>query len=206
VRMDVLLEEVDVSERVGDFSSVDVTSLELDSRRARPGVLFCCLPGQFSDGHAFAMDAVERGAVALLTERLLELDIPQAVVEPGHARPAMAHAAATLEGHPAKSLQVIGVTGTNGKTTVTHLLGAIFEAYGWPTTVVGTLDGERTTPEAPVLQHVLAEARDGGKKAVAMEVSSHALMQSRVEALNFRAAVFTNLGQDHLDYHHTMES
>jgi UDP-N-acetylmuramoyl-L-alanyl-D-glutamate--2,6-diaminopimelate ligase len=117
----------------------------------------------------------------------------------------MANAAAALEGHPSKALQMIGVTGTNGKTTVTHLLGAILEANGIPTTVVGTLDGERTTPEAPILQHVLAQARDSGHKAVAMEVSSHALVQSRVEAIHFSAAVFTNLGHDHLDYHETME-
>jgi len=140
-----------------------------------------------------------------MTERPLELDVPQAIVTPGEARPAMAHIAATLEGNPANTLVVIGVTGTNGKTTVTHLLGAILDAHGWPTAVIGTLDGERTTPEAPVLQRLLADARDSGRKAVAMEVSSHALAQSRVDALRFKAAVFTNLGQDHLDYHKTME-
>jgi len=206
VRMDVLLEEVDVVERIGDFSSVEVTSLELDSRQAGPGVLFCCLPGAITDGHGFAADALSRGAVAVLTERPLQVDVPQVVVGPGQARTAMARMAATLEGHPARSLSVIGVTGTNGKTTVTHLLGAIFDTFGMPTAVVGTLDGERTTPEAPFLQRVLAQARDSGKKAVAMEVSSHALAQSRVDGMRFRAAVFTNLGQDHLDYHETMEA
>ena len=136
----------------------------------------------------------------------MEVDVPQVVVDPGKGRAAMAHAAATLEGHPDRSLEIVGVTGTNGKTTVTHLLGAILDAHGMPTTVVGTLDGERTTPEAPVLQRLLAEARDSGRKAVAMEVSSHALAQSRVDGIRFSAAIFTNLGQDHLDYHQTMDA
>ena len=205
MRMDLLLEDVEVVQSVGDVASVEVTSVELDSRHVGPGALFCCLPGSTTDGHAFASDAIGRGAVALLSERPLEVDVPQVIVRQGQARSAMAHAAATLEGHPAASLEVIGVTGTNGKTTVTHLLGAILEANGTPTAIVGTLDGERTTPEAPVLQHLLAEARDIGQKAVAMEVSSHALSQARVDAMRFRAAVFTNLGQDHLDYHKTME-
>jgi UDP-N-acetylmuramoyl-L-alanyl-D-glutamate--2,6-diaminopimelate ligase len=206
VRMDLLLEEVDVIRSVGDVASVEVASIEFDSRHAAPGALFCCLPGTSTDGHEFAADAVNRGAVAVLTERQVEVDVPQVIVDPGTGRRAMALAAATLEGHPDKSLEIVGVTGTNGKTTVTHLLAAILDAHGLPTTVVGTLDGERTTPEAPVLQRLLAEARDSGRKAVAMEVSSHALTQSRVDGIRFSAAVFTNLGQDHLDYHHTMDA
>ena len=119
----------------------------------------------------------------------------------------MAHAAATLEGHPDKSLEIIGVTGTNGKTTVTHLLGAILEAHGMPTTVVGTLDGERTTPEAPVLQRLLAEARDiGTKRRSPWRSLRTRSSQSRVDGIRFGAAVFTNLGQDHLDYHQTMDA
>ena len=205
MRMDLLLEEVDIVHRVGDVASVQVTSVELDSRNVLAGSLFCCLPGTTTDGHDFAADAVSRGAVALISERPVDQDVPQVIVRPGEARTAMAHIAAALEGHPATALTVVGVTGTNGKTTVTHLLGAILDAHGLPTTVIGTLDGERTTPEAPVLQHLLAEARDIGQKAVAMEVSSHALSQARVDAMRFDAAVFTNLGQDHLDYHKTME-
>ena len=205
MRMDLLLEEVEVVQSVGDVASVEVTSVELDSRHVVPGALFCCLPGTTTDGHAFAPDAVGRGAVALLSERPLEEDVPQVIVPQGRARSSMAHVAAALEGPPASSLAVIGVTGTNGKTTVTHLLGAVLEANSTPTMIVGTLDGERTTPESPLLQHLLAEARDMGKKAVAMEVSSHALSQARVDAMRFDAAVFTNLGQDHLDYHESME-
>jgi UDP-N-acetylmuramoyl-L-alanyl-D-glutamate--2,6-diaminopimelate ligase len=205
VQMDLLLEEVDIVDSVGDVASVQVTSVELDSRNVVAGSLFCCLPGTTSDGHDFAADAVSRGAVALISERPVDQDVPQVIVRPGEARTAMAHISAALVGHPATALTVIGVTGTNGKTTVTHLLGAILDAHGMPTTVIGTLDGERTTPEAPVLQGLLADARDSGQKAVAMEVSSHALSQGRVDAMRFDAAVFTNLGQDHLDYHKTME-
>ena len=109
-------------------------------------------------------------------------------------------------GRPARALLTVGVTGTNGKTTVTHLLSSIFEAHGWPTTVIGTLDGARTTPESPVLQRLLAEARDAGRHAVAMEVSSHALAQARVDGIRFDAAVFTNLSHDHLDYHGTVDA
>jgi UDP-N-acetylmuramoyl-L-alanyl-D-glutamate--2,6-diaminopimelate ligase len=203
--MDLLLEEVDIVDSVGDVASVQVTSVELDSRNVVAGSLFCCLPGTTTDGHDFAADAVSRGAVALVSERPVDQDVPQVIVRPGEARNAMAHIAAALVGHPATALTVIGVTGTNGKTTVTHLLGAILDAHGMPTTVIGTLDGERTTPEAPVLQSLLADARDIGQKAVAMEVSSHAISQGRVDAMRFDAAVFTNLGQDHLDYHKTME-
>jgi UDP-N-acetylmuramoyl-L-alanyl-D-glutamate--2,6-diaminopimelate ligase len=204
--MDLLLEGVTVVERVGDLDSVDVTYVELDSRRAGPGALFCCLPGSAADGHVFAPDAVSRGAVAVLAEHPLDVGVPQVIVHPGDARHSMALASAAIEGHPSKSLRMIGVTGTNGKTTVTHLVGAILDRHGMTTTVVGTLDGERTTPEAPLLQRILAEARDSGRKAVAMEVSSHALSQSRVDAVRFDAAVFTNLGHDHLDYHSTMEA
>lgn len=205
MQLDLLLGEVD-GRRVGDTSSVEVTSVELDSRSVEPGALFCCIPGASADGHDFAADAVGRGAVALLTERELDVAVPQAVVDSGAARPAMARLAAAVSGHPAASLQMVGVTGTNGKTTVTHLLASVLEAHGMPTTVIGTLDGERTTPEAPVLQRILADARDSGTTAISMEVSSHALSQSRVDGILFAASVFTNLGQDHLDYHETMEA
>ena len=162
VRMDRLLEEVEVIEAFGDPAGTEVTAIEFDSRRVGPGALFCCLPGGVGDGHDHAADAVARGATALLVERRLALDVTQAVVAPGDARPAMAQLACAFFGQPARSLLTVGVTGTNGKTTVTHLLAAIFEAQSWPTTVIGTLDGARTTPESPVLQRLLAEARDDG--------------------------------------------
>jgi UDP-N-acetylmuramoyl-L-alanyl-D-glutamate--2,6-diaminopimelate ligase len=206
VRMVRLLEDVEVIEAHGDPDGTEVTSLAFDSRRVEPGALFFCLPGDTEDGHDHAPEAVARGATALLVERRLALDVTQAVVATGTARPAMAAVAGTFFGHPARSLRMVGVTGTNGKTTVTHLLGSIFEAHRWPATVIGTLAGGRTTPESPALQRLLAEARDAGGRAVAMEVSSHALTQARVDGIRFDVAVFTNLSHDHLDYHGSMEA
>ena len=155
------------------------------------------------------------GAVGLVCERPLDLrvgsDVPVVQVPPGTARQAMARAAAALQGHPAHDLLMVGVTGTNGKTTVTHLLGEILGRAGHAATVIGTLGGARTTPEAPELQVLLAQARDrasaeGRLGAVAMEVSSHALAQSRVDGITFDIAVFTNLSHDHLDFHGTMDA
>jgi UDP-N-acetylmuramoyl-L-alanyl-D-glutamate--2,6-diaminopimelate ligase len=203
--MDRLLEEVEVIEVHGDPARTEVAAIEFDSRRVGPGALFCCIPGGVGDGHDYAGDAVARGATALLVERRLALDVTQAVVAPGNARPAMAQIACAFYGHPARSLLSVGVTGTNGKTTVTHLLASVFETHEWPSAVIGTLDGARTTPESPVLQRLLAEARDSGRRAVSMEVSSHALAQARVDGIRFDATVFTNLSHDHLDYHGTME-
>jgi len=204
--MDRLLEEVEVLDRRGDLSAVEVTAVEFDSRRVGPGALFCCVPGATRDGHGFAAQAVERGAVGLLVERPLPLAVPQAVVGDHRIRPAMARVACALFGHPAGALLTVGVTGTNGKTTVSSLLAAILEVAGMPTLTIGTLTGERTTPEAPDLQRQLAAARDGGQRAAVVEVSSHALVQARVDGFRFSAAVFTNLGHDHLDFHGTREA
>ena len=205
MRLDRLLGAVDVLETRGDPAAVDVDAVIHDSRDARPGALYCCLPGQVHDGHDFAAAAVEAGAVALVCERLLDLDVVQARVAPGMARPSMARLAARFHGEPSYALTVVGVTGTNGKTTVTHLLESVLEAHGWPTAVIGTLGGLHTTPEAPELQALLARLRDEGHRAVTMEVSSHALDQHRVDGVRFAVAVFTNLSQDHLDHHGTME-
>jgi UDP-N-acetylmuramoyl-L-alanyl-D-glutamate--2,6-diaminopimelate ligase len=203
--MDRLFEGVEVTETRGDFAGTEVTSIELDSRKVVPGSLFFCLLGLETDGHDFAAGAVERGALALMVERPLPLPVPQAVVAPGRSRSSMAHVASTFYGNPARSLMTIGVTGTNGKTTVTHLLRSILDENGTPCTVIGTLDGARTTPESPVLQRILDEARRGGRQAAAIEVSSHALTQARVDGIRFDAAVFTNLSHDHLDHHETMD-
>jgi UDP-N-acetylmuramoyl-L-alanyl-D-glutamate--2,6-diaminopimelate ligase len=214
VQMNFLLDDIEVTETVGNAAAVDVHGIAHDSRRVVPGDLFCCVPGDLADGHTFAAEAVGRGAVGLLCEHLIPelLDQPvvQALVAPGTIRPVMARAAAAVYGYPARDLLMIGVTGTNGKTTVTRLLGDILEASGQPTYVMGTLSGARTTPEATDVQRVLAQVRDrqladGRRHAVAMEVSSHALVQSRVDGIHFDVAVFTNLSHDHLDYHGTME-
>ena len=204
MRLDQLLRDVDVLDVRGDLSGVDVRTVVHDTADTTPGSLFCCIRGHRADGHDFAPDAVARGAVALLGERFVDVAVPQARV--ASTRPAMAHAADALYGHPSRSLTVIGVTGTNGKTTTTYLLDAVLEAHGWQTGVIGTLSGARTTPESTVLQASLADLRDGGARAVAMEVSSHALAQGRVDAVRFAVAVFTNLSQDHLDFHGTMEN
>ena len=204
MRLERLLDGVHVLERRGDPESVDIVSVAYDSRAVAPGALFCCVPGNTADGHDPAPAAAEAGAVALLCERFVPVDVVQARV--ASTRQAMAPVAAALHGHPSRALAVVGVTGTNGKTTVTHLVAAILEATGLPATVIGTLGGARTTPEAPVLHALLAEARDSGRRSVAMEVSSHALTEQRVEGIRFDVAVFTNLSHEHLDHHGTMEA
>ncbi|MFN2557752.1 MAG: UDP-N-acetylmuramoyl-L-alanyl-D-glutamate--2,6-diaminopimelate ligase [Nitriliruptorales bacterium] len=195
--------------RRGDAELVDATH---DSRQVRSGWLFCATSGANRDGHDFAGSAVEAGAAALLVERWLDLDIPQARVP--SVRQAMGPVAAAIHGHPSDRLQVVGVTGTNGKTTTTLLLEAAFGAAGLGTGVIGTIEtrihgaahpGGRTTPEATDLQRLLATMESRGVDAVAMEVSSHGLHQHRVDGTNYRVAVFTNLSQDHLDYHGTLE-
>lgn len=217
VRMTLLLDEIDVLATSGDPDAVDVLGVEHDSRRVGAGDLFCCLVGHQTDGHDHVPEAVARGAVGLVCERPLDTLTPrpsQPVVEvrvsPGTARAAMARLAAAFWGHPARALLTAGVTGTNGKTTVTQLLGAVLEHAGHPTTVVGTLSGARTTPESTELQRTFAAVRDAHgedpRPAVAMEVSSHALVQSRVDAVRFDVAVFTNLSHDHLDFHGTMDA
>ena len=197
-----LLGGVDVLERVGD-TDVEIVSVTHDSRRTRPGDLFCCIPGATADGHRFAPEAVAAGAAALLVERVLPESVPQ--VRVASVRRAIGPIAARAAGDPSRSMRVIGVTGTNGKTTTTHLVAAIAEAAGEPAAVVGTLSGRRTTPEAPELQTTLAELRDDGVRTVAMEVSSHALAQHRVDGTRFAAVAFTNLSHDHLDYHGSVD-
>ncbi|HXQ43526.1 MAG TPA: UDP-N-acetylmuramoyl-L-alanyl-D-glutamate--2,6-diaminopimelate ligase [Acidimicrobiales bacterium] len=204
--MDRLFEGVEVTGTRGDPAGTEVTSIEFDSRVVTPGALFFCLPGHRTDGHDYAAVAVDAGAVGLMVERPLESAVPQVVVAPGSARRAMARVACTFYDNPAGSLTTVGVTGTNGKTTVTHLLASILDTHGTPCAVIGTLDGARTTPEAPVVQKILDEARRHGRAAAAMEVSSHALAEARVDGIRFDAAVFTNLSHDHLDYHGTMEA
>ena len=198
-----LLGGVDVLERRGDLT-VDVQAVTHDSRQVTPGALFCCLPGATADGHDFAAAALDSGATALLCERLLPVDATQ--VRVASTRESMAPVAAAFHGHPSERLHLAGVTGTNGKTTVTWLLRAVFEAHGWTADVLGTLSGARTTPESTELQARLAALRDDGVEAVAMEVSSHALVQHRVDATRFAVVGFTNLSQDHLDYHGDMDS
>jgi len=187
----------------GSAAATSVTGVAHDSRAVVPGDLFCCVPGEQTDGHDHAPAAVAAGAVALLCERPLDLAVPQVLV--ADARVAMAPAAAAVHGHPSAALEVVGVTGTNGKTTTVHLLRSVLEAAGRRAEVIGTLTGARTTPEAPELQRQLARFVADGVTAVAMEVSSHALALHRVDGTRFSVAVFTNLSAEHLDFHASME-
>jgi UDP-N-acetylmuramoyl-L-alanyl-D-glutamate--2,6-diaminopimelate ligase len=183
---------------------IEVTAIDFDSRAVGPGSLFCCLRGAHTDGHEHASIAVTQGAVAVVADHVLDIGVPCVVVP--DTRSAMAALAVRFNDDPAAAMTVIGITGTNGKTTTSYLLRAILEAAGVPAEVLGTLSGTRTTPEAPELQARLAAMRDRGVRAVAMEVSSHALAMHRVDGTHFAVAVFTNLSRDHLDYHDTMEA
>ncbi|HET6873139.1 MAG TPA: UDP-N-acetylmuramoyl-L-alanyl-D-glutamate--2,6-diaminopimelate ligase [Acidimicrobiales bacterium] len=203
MRMDDLLAGVTVLDSWGDLTTTEIGSVTESSATATSGSLYCCVVGANADGHDFAPEAVRRGASGLLVERRLDLPVAQAQVS--SVRPAMAEAAAELNGRPSEHMKVVGVTGTNGKTTVTHMLASVLETNGWTTGVLGTLSGKRTTASAPDLQAALAAELGRGAKALAMEVSSHALVQHRVDAVHFAVAVFTNLSQDHLDYHGTMD-
>lgn len=194
------------------LGEVDVTGLAYDHRLAVPGSLFFCVPGFTRDGHDFAPDAVARGAAALVVERELDLPVPQLLVD--DVRAAMAPAAAAFYGDPTAALDVVGITGTNGKTTTAFLVRALLEAGGGQTGLLGTVKSvvagvehevTRTTPEALDLQRTFREMADGGDRACVMEVSSHALVLHRADAIHFAAAVFTNLTQDHLDFHPTMD-
>jgi UDP-N-acetylmuramoyl-L-alanyl-D-glutamate--2,6-diaminopimelate ligase len=195
-----------------DAPPVAVSALDYDNRRVTPGSVFFCVRGFTRDGHDFAADAISRGAVALVVDNPLGLGVPEVVV--GDVRAAMAPAAARLHGDPTATLRTIGVTGTNGKTTTTYLVRALLEAAGQPTGLLGTVTSivggvehavSRTTPEAIDLQATFAAMRDGGDSHCVMEVSSHALALGRADAIHWAAAIFTNLTQDHLDFHPTME-
>ncbi len=210
MRLSEVLADVDAAYE-GD-AEVDITGLAYDNRRVTGGTLFFCVPGERSDGHAFAAAAVDAGAAALVVERPLEVDVAQARVP--SARAAMAPAAARFFGDPTIDLQVAGITGTNGKTTTAFLLRHILERAGRQAGLLGTVkrvvggveeEVERTTPEAIDLQETLRRMLDGGDAACAMEVSSHALALERVIGIHFAVAAFTNLTQDHLDFHADME-
>lgn len=193
----------------------EVTDVAYDSRRVAPGAVFVALRGQRTDGVAFVKQAIERGAIAIVSDTPAPGPVAVPWLVAGDARGALAVLAAAFFHQPSEEMALVGVTGTNGKTTTTYLLCSIFEAAGIPCGRIGTVGyrigaeeraAERTTPEAPDVQRLLREMVDRGLGACAMEVSSHALSLRRVDAIRFRAAVFTNLTRDHLDFHGDMES
>jgi UDP-N-acetylmuramoyl-L-alanyl-D-glutamate--2,6-diaminopimelate ligase len=192
---------------------VEITALAYSSRSVVPGALFFCVPGFTADGHDFAPDAVERGAAALVCQRPLGLGVPELIVD--DVRAAMGPAAARFYGDPTAELRVVGITGTNGKTTTAFLVRHVLEAAGVRCGLLGTVkrvvggveeDVERTTPEAIDLQATFRRMLDSGDRACAMEVSSHALELGRAVGIRFAVRVFTNLTQDHLDFHRTMDA
>jgi len=193
----------------------EITGVCYDSRQVRPGSLFVCIVGQKTDGHQYAHQAVQAGAAAILAEREIDVGGQAALILTDNTRTGLAKAAANFYGHPSQQLRVVGVTGTNGKTTTTHLIQAILNEYNKPAGIMGTLyarlgditrDYGHTTPESADIQEFFRLLADNAAEYVVMEVSSHALDLNRVDAIQFGAAIFTNLTQDHLDYHQTMEN
>jgi UDP-N-acetylmuramoyl-L-alanyl-D-glutamate--2,6-diaminopimelate ligase len=210
--LSALLASLPDAEVRGD-PGVTITSLTYRSSDAERGSLFFCVPGSRVDGHGFVVEAIRRGGAAVMVERWLGPDTVQVRVP--SVREAMGPLSATFFDHPSARLTAVGVTGTNGKTTTTYLLESIFRAAGVAPGVIGTtgvrvngraIPFDRTTPEAPDLQGLLAGMVREGVGAVAMEVSSHGLDQHRVDGTRFGCALFTNLSQDHLDYHGTLEA
>jgi UDP-N-acetylmuramoyl-L-alanyl-D-glutamate--2,6-diaminopimelate ligase len=220
MKLDTLLQAMKHTHR--GVSSPDISSLCYDSRKVQAGSLYACLPGTKTDGHAFISQALAQGATAILCQQAWldkhstqELQSDIAWIGVAETRAALAQIAAAFYNHPSRQLSLLGVTGTNGKTTTTHLIRSLLEKAQLRTGLIGTLGcffAEKeiptgfTTPFAPELQAILAQMQTQGAQAVAMECSSHALEQHRLDALEFECAVFTNLTQDHLDYHGNMQA
>jgi UDP-N-acetylmuramoyl-L-alanyl-D-glutamate--2,6-diaminopimelate ligase len=193
-------------------TDAEITSIENDNRKVRKGSLFICIKGYTVDGHEYAESAVNNGAVAVLAERALALSVPVIIVN--DTTRAMAILADAFYNHPTKKLRLIGITGTNGKTTTSHLIEKIFSDVNRNTGLIGTMytkigsqkiETKNTTPESLILQKGFQQMLDAGVDTAIMEVSSHALHMGRVHGCDYDIAVFTNLSQDHLDYHKTMD-
>ena len=216
MKLDELIEHLDYKD-LANFKNVEVTGISYNSKTTKPGDIFVCLTGEYTDGHEYAPNAIENGAVALLVEHKVDAGkTPQIIVS--STRHKIADIADRFYSSPSKGINLIGITGTNGKTTVTHLIQKILEENGQKCALIGTLgykltsggeyrDAKHTTPQAPELQATLRMIKDVEKiDNVVMEVSSHALEQNRVGGCQFNGAVLTNLTQDHLDYHITMDN
>lgn len=214
MQLEELLQAIPVIASEGDLNR-EITSIAYDSRKVKPGTLFVATKGEKVDGADFIPQAIQAGAAAIVSERAGIGGDKAAGVFVKNTREALADLAATFYGHPMRELKVAGVTGTNGKTTTAFLLKQICEHYLWRSGLIGTVQYEigdrvipaaRTTPESLEVHDLLRQMVDAGCKAATMEVSSHALSQARVRGVEFDVAIFTNLTQDHLDYHKTMEA
>lgn len=197
--------------------TIDIKNLAYDSRRVTAESMFICITGFQTDGHQFALKAIENGAAALLCEKEFDCPIPDTVtvLKVKNSRHALALACANFYGHPSHMMNIIGVTGTNGKTTITYLIKSILDQIGHKVGIIGTIENrigeriiptERTTPESLELQALFAQMAAENVNDVVMEVSSHSLDLNRVDAIQYNIGIFTNLTQDHLDYHKTMEN
>ena len=216
MRLRNLIDSINYRELVNIEDMADeIMGISYNSKKTKPNDLFVCLTGEHVDGHEYAEEAFANGACACIVERRLNLDKPQIVVD--DTSEIIAEISDLFYNSPSKKLNVIGVTGTNGKTTVTHLIQKLFEGNDQQCALIGTLghkffsediyrDARHTTPQAPELQAILYEINEKCIKNVVMEVSSHALAQHRVDYCDFNGAVFTNLTQDHLDFHITMNN
>ncbi len=213
MKLNLLMERVQTIS-VSGSTDVDVKGITHDSRRVKPGFIFCALPGQRDDGNQYVQDAIDKGAIAIVSDRATSMSRGQVVsIQVSEPRATVAALACAFYGDPSRKLKVLGITGTNGKTTAAFMARDIFRAAGRKPGMIGTVDYEigdriipagRTTPEATDLQKMLAEMVHVGCDSVTMEVSSHALVQKRILGIEFDVVVFTNLTHDHLDYHASM--
>lgn len=215
MKLKELIKNVNVKDYINYDENTEVLGISYNSKKIIKGDIFVCMRGEHVDGHNFAVDAVESGAVAIMCETKLDINVPQIVV--ASTEQSLAPLADAFYQSPSKDINLIGVTGTNGKTTVTHLVQRIVEASSKKCALIGTLgyklasndtyhESKHTTPQAPELQKTLTLIKDEAHiENVSMEVSSHALVQNRVGGCQYNCAIFTNLTQDHLDYHVTMD-
>ncbi len=210
-----LLNDIDIVNFKGNFD-LNISGVSFDSKKVRKGFLFVALTGENTDGHSYIDSAVKNGAKVLIVEKLPEINSQEvSVVQVNDSRAALAGVSANFFGHPTKELTLVGITGTNGKTTITYLLESIWQYQNKKSGIIGTIDyryadiikqSSMTTPESLDLMGMFREMRESGVETVAMEVSSHAIDKQRVVQCHFDSAVFTNLTQDHLDYHDSMEN
>lgn len=212
IRLKEIADAIPHATLIGDPGTL-VRRIQYDSRLVQPGDLFVCVKGYRQDGHDFAGDAVASGAVGLITMRKLSLDIPQIVVR--DSRQAMGLAAATFYQQPSRKMRVVGVTGTNGKTTTAYMIRSVLQSSGTPCGLIGTVEqwtgknrreAERTTPESVDIHRLMSEMVENGCTACVMEVSSHGLVLNRTAGIYFDCAVFTNLSRDHFDFHESLDA